>query len=73
MDAKTIGRRIRMYREKRSIKQAELADRAELSQPYVSQLEHGQFNPTVTALIRISKVLEVPLGELTDEEERRTG
>lgn len=46
--------------------QEELADRAGLHRTYVSGVERGVRNPTVTVLDRIACALEVGIGALTD-------
>ena len=68
MNKDTLGGRIRTRRQEAGISQLQLADRADISQPYVSELEKGKFDPTVTVLLRIAKALKVPVGELLGEE-----
>ena len=41
-----IGTRIKLARTKRHITQAQLANRAELSQSYLSQIESGERTPS---------------------------
>lgn len=47
-----------------------MADKVDLSSSYLSQVERGIINPSLSALSKISKVLQVPIYEfLKDEEE----
>ena len=43
---------------------AEVAERADLSLPYVSNLERGRGNPTIDALSAIAKALDLTLSDL---------
>jgi len=55
---------IRVWREHRGMTQQELADRAAISKPYLSQLETGQRQGTVRVLSRIAEALGVSLEDL---------
>lgn len=46
--------------------QAELARRAETSQPYIARLERGQVDPQVSTVRKIARALDVPVGALVD-------
>jgi len=59
-----LGARIRSFREDRGMKLKELADRAGLSDAFVSRLERGQVSSSVANLIQIAQVLEVGVSEL---------
>lgn len=59
-----LGKRIRALREKKKLKQEELAQRAELHTTYLSQVECGKRNISVLALLKIARVLEVDLAKL---------
>lgn len=61
-----LGRKIRQAREAKSWSQEELADRAGLHRTYVSGLERGVRNPTVTVLAKITLALGVTFGGLLD-------
>src|SRR4030067_3608413 len=67
MDEKRlIGLRIKGLRKTKKLSQEELAERAETSPNYVSRMERGTENPNLDMLIKISKALEVDMGELFD-------
>lgn len=46
--------------------QAELARRAETSQPYIARLERGQVDPQVSTVKKLAQALGVPVAELVD-------
>lgn len=61
-----VGRNIKTIREAKGWSQEELAERAELHRTYVSGVERGIRNPTITVLERLSLALKVSIGSLTD-------
>ncbi|MFJ6023556.1 helix-turn-helix domain-containing protein [Brevundimonas sp. NPDC092305] len=61
-----VGRNIKALREAKGWSQEELADQAELHRTYVSGVERGLRNPTVTVLERLAKALKVTIGKVTD-------
>ncbi len=46
--------------------QAELARRAETSQPYIARLERGLVDPQVSTVKKLAQALGVPVAELVD-------
>lgn len=56
---------VRVFRDHRSLTQAQLAQAAGLKQFYVSQIEAGTRNGSVDALKRIAEALSVDLDDLT--------
>ena len=61
---KRVGARIKALREEKNWSQEELADRTDLHRTYISAVERGVRNPTITVLKRIADGLERPLSEL---------
>ena len=66
-----LGRRLRALREKRGMTLARLAEDAELSKGYISQIESGKKRPHWSTLMRIVHVLDetlcgflIPTGEV---------
>jgi transcriptional regulator with XRE-family HTH domain len=56
---------LKVAREKKGLTQDELAKRAKLKKPYISQLENGvRKNPSLAALQRLAKAIGVPVAEL---------
>ena len=56
---KRVGQNLRRAREELGISQEDLADRAGLHRTYVSGVERGVRNPTVTVLEKLAKALKV--------------
>ncbi len=52
-----IGRKIRDLRNRNELTQQELADRAELTKGFISQLERGQVSPSVVTLLDLIEIL----------------
>lgn len=52
-----LGARIRSFRQARGLTLVELARLAELSHPFLSQLERGQARPSMVSLERIARAL----------------
>ena len=52
-----IGKRIKDLRNRKGLTQQELADRAELTKGFISQLERGQVSPSVVTLLDLVECL----------------
>ena len=63
---KQLGARVRALREARDWSQEELAERAGLHRTYVSAVERGVRNPTVTVMARMAAALGVSLAVLVE-------
>lgn len=61
---KFIGMRIKEVREQRGMTQAELAERAELSSQYLSQVETTKKQVSLKALVHIANALEINIDSL---------
>jgi DNA-binding XRE family transcriptional regulator len=57
---------VKLWREHRGLTQHELATLAEISKPYLSQIETGKRQGTVETLSALARSLGVPLDVLTD-------
>ena len=57
---------IKLWREHRGLTQQELATRAGISKPYLSQIETGKRQGTIETLSAIARSLDVPLDVLAD-------
>jgi len=60
----SIGNAIKVCRTRRNLTQKELANRADLTTSYLSQVEQDKRDPTLSTLRSISRGLEVPLSIL---------
>jgi transcriptional regulator with XRE-family HTH domain len=59
-----LGRRVQELRSGKGWTQQQLAESAGFDRTYISGLEHGKQNPTLGALLRLARALEVPLDRL---------
>ena len=68
--AKTIGERIRAFREEAGLSLSRLASDAEVSKGYLWSLEHGETDarPSGRTLYRIAKALGITMSDLLGEE-----
>ena len=65
MTARRLGHMLKRLREERGMTQEELARRAKLTKPYISQIENGvRKNPSLPALQRLAKALGCAVTEL---------
>ena len=69
MDAvqKKFGERVRSIRLRRGISQEALADKAGLHRTYVSSVERGERNATLTTIEKLAMALEVSMAELLSD------
>jgi transcriptional regulator with XRE-family HTH domain len=63
---KQMGSRIRRLRKAKDMSQAELAKRAKLTRVYVTRLEAGQQDPSLSTINALAKALGVPVTELLE-------
>ncbi len=59
-----MGAELRKLRERAGLTQEQLSFRADLSRPYVSQLERDLKSPTVDTLFRICDALDTSAADL---------
>ena len=64
-----LGKRIQFYRKQWKLSQAALAEKADISITFLSQIERGIKYPTSETLSRIANSLEVEVCELFQEGE----
>jgi len=61
-----VGAVLREFRQQAGLSQDELADRMDVSTPYISMLESGKRYPSIEMLIRVANALEVQPGAILD-------
>jgi len=61
---RVLGDNIRVIRKQVGLSQEKLAEKAELDPTYISDVERGQENISVDALMRIAKALGVQVSDL---------
>lgn len=65
MDIKArLGRNVRKLREAKGWSQEDYADRAGIHRTYVSDIERGRRNPTITVVEKLAKPFEVQPSQL---------
>jgi transcriptional regulator with XRE-family HTH domain len=62
-----LGETIRKHRKQSGLSQEKLAEKADLSTVFISEVETGKKTISVDALLRIAKALRVCLRDLFDE------
>jgi len=64
-----LGKLIRHYRLKLKLSQETLAEKSDIHRTYVSDIELGKVEISVTVASRIAKALKVPFSRLVKETE----
>jgi transcriptional regulator with XRE-family HTH domain len=59
-----MGKRLRNLRKARKMSQSDLAAKANLTRVYVTRLEAGQQDPSLSTINALAKALGVPVTEL---------
>jgi transcriptional regulator with XRE-family HTH domain len=62
-----FGKQLQRLRTNRGLTQEQLAVKAGLVRVYVTKLEQGEHDPTLTMLVRLAKALRVSVTELLGE------
>jgi len=73
VDYLSLGKRVKHYREKAKLSQLELADKSQLSRPYISQIERGKFGASLDAVISIANALGISSDELLIDSLEKSG
>ena len=63
-EAQLFGRRLRELRQSRNLTQEALAEAADLSGNYISDLELGMKVPSLTIIVRLSQALDIAAADL---------
>lgn len=71
LDQVALGERLRAEREQRRLTLDQVAALSGLSKPFLSRLESGERQPSVAALLELSRALGVRVGALLGEEADR--
>lgn len=62
---------VKARRQELGLTQEDLAGRCEIDRPFISLIEVGRKQPTISVLYKIAGALELTLGEFTDRVEVR--
>lgn len=63
---KKLGKNLKMLRLKRKLSQGELSKSLNVDRAYISNIENGRMNPTLSTLEKIAQTLKVSIKELVD-------
>jgi transcriptional regulator with XRE-family HTH domain len=63
-----LGKRIQKLRQKVSLTQEQLAEKAEISPKNIGEIERGRGNPTLSSLENLADALGITMAELFDYE-----
>ncbi len=67
MDAKKLGKKIKLARIELDLNQTQLANKINAKQKSISRYETGASMPSIATLVKIAKVLKRPAGYFLDE------
>jgi transcriptional regulator with XRE-family HTH domain len=68
-----LGRAVKVLRTERGLERRDLADLADISYPYLSEIENGKKRPSSRALLQIANALGVPASALLETTEAYVG
>lgn len=63
-DAKKLGENLKKIRTKKNITQTELAKTLGVDKSFVSNIENGKTNPTLSTITSLAQALNVSINEL---------
>jgi len=67
MDAKKLGKKVKLARVELDLTQTELAQRIHSKQKSISRYETGASLPSIRTLVKIARVLKKPAGYFLDD------
>ncbi len=67
MDAKKLGKKIKLARIELDLTQTQLAQKINSKQKSISRYETGASLPSIKTLVKIAKILKKPAGYFLDE------
>jgi DNA-binding XRE family transcriptional regulator len=67
MDAKKLGKKIKVARVELDLTQTDLAQKIRAKQKSISRYENGISLPSIETLVKIAKVLKKPAGHFLEE------
>lgn len=66
---KQLGQKVKKYREQKGWSQEDMAEASGLHRTYISGIERGVRNPTITIVGQLAKALNVRLSDLLNGED----
>ncbi len=65
-----LGQEIAKQRKKQGLTQLDLASLVNMEKPSITRIEKGRTNPTSLTLLKISKVLKIPISKFFKFQEK---
>ena len=62
--SKKLGQNLKKIREQKGMTQERICDILDLDRGYISSIENGKRNPTLSTLKKLADALKVPVDEL---------
>ena len=63
-EAKRLGRNMKRIRTDKGISQGDISRALNVARSFISNIENGKTNPTLTTITKLAKVLGVTVGKL---------
>jgi len=63
-ESEKLGRNLKRIRTSKGISQGDIARSLEVSRGFVSNIENGKTNPTLTTIAKLAKAVGVSINEL---------
>ena len=63
-EAEKLGENLKRIRTAKGISQGEISRKLEVDKSFVSNIENGKTNPTLSTIAKIAKAIGVSIGEL---------
>ena len=63
-EAKKLGENLKKIRIKKDITQVEIAKKLGVNRSFVSNIENGKTNPTLSTITKLADVLDIPTDKL---------
>jgi len=63
-EAEKLGENLKRIRTAKGISQGEISRKLEVDKSFVSNIENGKTNPTLSTIVKIAKAIGVSVGEL---------
>ena len=63
-EAEKLGKNLKRIRTAKGISQGEISRKLEVDKSFLSNIENGKTNPTLSTIAKIAKAIGVSVGEL---------
>lgn len=63
-ESEKLGKNLKRIRTAKGISQGEIGRRLEVDKSFISNIENGKTNPTLSTIAKIAKAVGVSVGEL---------